>query len=271
MDPKQAPGLRTYFTAAGLGMPLVSTHNSGVGRPGYSLAETLQAADYVIVNNYAAWAAGRFGKREYRACNISNGVDLRLFKSLVPWAERPNTVLWIGSVSKAEDEDDVKGYRTILHPLRRLLPVAAKLTPDFRTTVPGCDSMDANEMLEWFNSGRYVICTSKSEGTPNIVLEGAASGCAVVSSCVGNVPELIVNGRNGVIVHRCNTLGFLDAFEKIPAEKYEAMVAAMYLAIAPWDWSIRAEWYFAVFGELIRGNTPAAFSFHNTPAAAVGA
>jgi glycosyltransferase involved in cell wall biosynthesis len=271
MDPKKVPGLRTYFTAAGLEMPLVSTHNSGVGRPGYSMAETLQAADYVIVNNYAAWAAGRFGKREYRACNISNGVDLRVFKSLTPWASRPNRALWIGSNTKADDIDDVKGYRTILAPLQRLLPVTSRVEPDFRTAVPGNGSMTADEMVDWFNSGRYVVCTSKSEGTPNIVLEGAACGCAVVSSAVGNVPELVINGRNGVVVNRRDTLGFLDAFEMIPTEKYEAMVAAMYHSIAAWDWSARAEWYFALFGELIRGNVPAPFSYHNTPPAGVGA
>jgi glycosyltransferase involved in cell wall biosynthesis len=46
------------------------------------------------------------------------------------------------------------------------------------------------QMVNFYNSIGTLICFSESEGTPNPVLEAAACGRAVISSPVGNVPEL---------------------------------------------------------------------------------
>ncbi len=40
---------------------------------------------------------------------------------------------------------------------------------------------------------------SRSEGFPNAALEAMASGCAVAASAVGGVPELIDDGRTGLL------------------------------------------------------------------------
>lgn len=268
-DPKQAKPIRQLFTAAGIKIPLVSTHNSGVGRPGYSLDETLCAADYVVVNNYAAWQAGRYGQRGYRACNISNGVDLSVFNPRTPWGDRPNRALWMASTGKADDHDDVKGYRAILQPLSRVLPARLGIECDFRAVEPAA-ALNETEMAEWYNSGRYLVCASKSEGTPNIALEAAACGCAVVTTPVGNIPELIVGGRNGVVVSRRDTVGFLDAFEFTAAEQFAAMAEKISGSIQSWDWAKRAPYYYALFLALITGGTPRPFTYLSTAPEQIG-
>lgn len=270
LDPHQAKNIRQYFTLAGLKIPLVASHNSGTGRPGYSMDETLAAADWVIVNNHGAWASNLYGQREYRACNISNGVDTKTFFSEIPWGERPNRALWIGSTGKAEDKDDVKGYQTVLRPLGAVLEARTGIIPDFRTATPG-NALDVAEMRAWYNSGRYIVCTSKSEGTPNIILEGAACGCIPVSTAVGNVPELVVHGRNGRVVHRRNTLGFLDTFELTPAERWPQYAAGIAESIKSWDWEFRAPYYYAVWGALIADRKMLKpFTYLNCPPEAVG-
>ena len=269
LDPQKAKNYRSYFNAAGIKIPLVCAHNSGTGRPGYSMDETLAAADWVIVNNHAAWAANRWGQRDYRAVNISNGVCLKTFRNETPWGDRPNRALWIGSPAKAEDRGDVKRYQSVLLPLSAVLAVRTGISPDFRTATP-TGGMDDAGMRDWYNGGRYLVCASKSEGTPNIGLEGAACGCVVVSTPVGNIPELIVNGRNGKIVHRPDTVGFLDAFEFTPQENFAEMAGRISESIKSWDWAVRAPWYYTFWDALICGRPVKTFTYLNCPPEAVG-
>src|SRR6186713_1419416 len=99
LGPHRARAMREVFKRQQIDVPLVVSHNSGIGRRDYSIFEVLAAADFTIVNNYGAWAHYRMGVKDYRACNISNGVDTSLFKETVPLIERPMRVLWVGSQS----------------------------------------------------------------------------------------------------------------------------------------------------------------------------
>lgn len=267
LDPHKAKQTRDIFQRRGISAPLVASHNSGPGRPGYSLDETLAAADFVIVNNYSAWAAGQFGQRDYRAANVSNGVDTRTFYSTTPWEKRPNRALWIASDSKAADADDVKRYRAVLEPLAKVLQASTGIEADFRTVSPGA-ALDDVGMREFYNSGRYLVCASKTEGTPNIALEAAACGCVIVTTPVGNMPELITDGLTGKIVYRADTVGFLDAFQNTPPAEFEKMADYIRAAIAAWDWRDRVPFYFRIFNELAANGWARPFTYLERPDAA---
>jgi glycosyltransferase involved in cell wall biosynthesis len=45
-----------------------------------------------------------------------------------------------------------------------------------------------------------VVVSSRNEGTPVSILEGAAAGCAVVATRVGGVPDIIQHGWDGLLV-----------------------------------------------------------------------
>jgi glycosyltransferase involved in cell wall biosynthesis len=62
-----------------------------------------------------------------------------------------------------------------------------------------------NELLpEFYSSLDYYICTSRCEGVPYPVLEAMSCECVVISTAVGVVPEILVNGENGFLLHEDN-------------------------------------------------------------------
>jgi len=249
MWPQKTSEVRAILDNLGLKTPLIAAYNSGTHRPGYGL-EMTAAADYVIVNNWGSWAhamAKSFGR--FKGCHISNGVDMGFYCVKRPIAERPNRVLWITSETKAQDPDDVKGWRTLLRPLEPMLREKG-IECDFRVVKPE-EEMTAERMVDWYNSGSVFLVTSKSEGTPNTALEAAACGCVIVSTPVGNLTELIQPGRNGAIFERGGDADVLKAFEGIEAAlaNREAWSAAMRESLigGEWEWSRRSRFYHAVF------------------------
>jgi glycosyltransferase involved in cell wall biosynthesis len=61
--------------------------------------------------------------------------------------------------------------------------------------------------------------TSRSEGLPNVLLEAMAVGCPVVATRVGGIPEIVENGRNGLLVETGNVAQFVAAVEQLLTDK----------------------------------------------------
>jgi glycosyltransferase involved in cell wall biosynthesis len=104
-------------------------------------------------------------------------------------------------------------------------------------------------MAAWYNAGTVLVCASEEEGTPNPALEAAASGCTVVSTAVGNMPELIRDGQNGYLVER--RLDALAAAVMQAVEEYPRLAAEMQKDIASWDWRARSCEYFDLFRRVL--------------------
>ncbi len=95
---------------------------------------------------------------------------------------------------------------------------------------------------------------SRSEALGNVFLEAQASGCAVVATNVGGIPEIVKEGETGILV---------------PPNDSEAAAAAMDLLMSnsslkktlqengmthaeAYDWKTIAEQYKAVYQEALR-------------------
>jgi glycosyltransferase involved in cell wall biosynthesis len=55
------------------------------------------------------------------------------------------------------------------------------------------------EMVDWYQGISVMVCASNMDGTPNPLLEGAACGCALLSTPIGNMPEFIERWQNGYL------------------------------------------------------------------------
>ena len=150
-----------------------------------------------------------------------------------PGIKRPR-VLWTGSIINRV----LKGHAEYIQPLREPLERSGFDTDFMLVDSYGSSKKSQAEMVDWYNTGTIYVCASASEGTPNVALEAAACGCALVTTPVGNMPDLIRPGHNGVIVDRSVEAiyaGILYAHENYltPSERLTADMRS-------WDWASAA-------------------------------
>jgi glycosyltransferase involved in cell wall biosynthesis len=68
---------------------------------------------------------------------------------------------------------------------------------------------------EWMQMMDCLVQPSLTEGTPNTVLEALCLKLPVIASAVGGVPDLIVDGKNGLLVSAADVDQMADAMKKM--------------------------------------------------------
>ena len=229
--------------------------NVGYGHHVERLRMCRTGADHIVVNNRDCWE--RLGRPDGMTW-ISNGVDRDIFHVTQPIAERKPRVLWTGCNFHVV-HTTIKGWNEVLVPLAKKFQ-AANLPHSYRrvnSDLPN-QCFSTEQMVEWYNTGTIYLCTSSSEGTPNPALEAAACGCVVVSTRVGNMPELIEPYVNGELVDR-DLDAVYEAVLRCQA-RYVEMAEAMQRRLDQqlWDWKYAAAQYYALFRRLIGRESVAA-------------
>ncbi|MEK6279461.1 MAG: glycosyltransferase family 4 protein [Acidobacteriota bacterium] len=109
-----------------------------------------------------------------------------------------------------------------------------------------------DEMLEFYRSIDIYLCASRSEGTPNPCLEAAACGVPVVTTRVGNMPELVRHGVNGLFVDRnvSDIAAKITQLRDNPPLRTE-LSRSMLASIQAWDWRRQAENYRNMFETIL--------------------
>ncbi len=75
-------------------------------------------------------------------------------------------------------------------------------------------SLDHPDVMRHIASADALVLASTHEGLPHVVIEALVSGTPVVTTAVGGIPELVDDGRNGLIVDASVT-AFAGAFERM--------------------------------------------------------
>jgi len=227
---------------------IVAGYNAGWGYRLEYFGYLQEHADHVVFNNHENWLKnGRPAGTSW----ISNGVDREVFRLTRPIEHRKPRVLWTGSEYHRQN-GDVKGYDGLLLPLAARLRLDGIETDYWLVNSHGPLRRSLEQMAEWYQTGTVYVVASEMEGTPNPALEMASCGGVVCSTRVGNMPELIEHGINGVLVDR--TLDDLYDGVTLCCERYQDMARAMQARIEFWDWKYRAAQYYALFRRLIKGH-----------------
>lgn len=107
-----------------------------------------------------------------------------------------------------------------------------------------------------FAAADVVALPSYGEGLPNVVCEAMLSGRTVVASTVGGIPEIVENGRTGLLVTAGNSAELRSALEACAgdAESRNRMAnAAREFAAANLTWRISARRYDEVLRRAANG------------------
>jgi glycosyltransferase involved in cell wall biosynthesis len=188
-----------------------------------------------------------------------NGVDTNFFRPAgAPPPPAPLRVGWAGSLKN--QTSDHRGVDRFIGPA-----VAAVEGAELALAAREDRWRGAEEMREFYQSLHVYVCASRSEGTPNPCLEAAACGVPLVTTAVGNMPEFIRDGQNGLFVTRSVD----DIAAKVrrlrdDAGLREQMGCAARATVEAWDWRHQAPRYAQMFEAVLDGR----LSFPKTPTAA---
>lgn len=151
-----------------------------------------------------------------QAANL-NYIDCTTFAKRTPAEERSTDIVFVGRFAA------VKGVDRIV----RALPELVESNPDVRITLIGSGPLfpeveaaverrdladnvtltgwvDHEKLPAYLDDAKVLLLPSESEGVPKALLEAMACGTVPVATPVGGVPDIVTDGKNGVLLDGAN-------------------------------------------------------------------
>ena len=175
---------------------------------------------------------------------VTHGIDGTIFTEHAR-SHTPGQKLRVGWAGNRKTA--VKGFDAFINPLAELEGVELVF----------CGYSDRNlslnEMAEWYRGIDVYVCASLSEGSNNSLIEAAATGCAIVTTDNGTVPEYLHDGVQALIVPR-ESQAFIDAVTMLrdnPEMRLRLGRAAAKAVLPAWTWQVKAVEYRQFFREAL--------------------
>jgi glycosyltransferase involved in cell wall biosynthesis len=198
----------------------------------------------------------RAGVPAARISFIRNGIDVEPFRRAPKQAAEAlpgNPELRIGLIGRLAPE---KGIDLFIRAAARVLDHLPQATFEIFGEGPDRVPLDSliqalgvsnrvrlagrsNNMPHIYQSLDLLVSASRQEGLPISLLEGMASGCAILATSVGEVPSIILHGETGILVPPENITELAAAMEALLRDpswreqlssKATALVASSYSA-----------------------------------------
>lgn len=113
------------------------------------------------------------------------------------------------------------------------------------------------ELVCWYTASEVVVLLSHYEGVPNVIKEAMSCCRPVIATRTGGIPELVVDGKSGILVEPGNVDEAVKALEKLLRNPELGVNMGIYarelLRQRQLDWKRTAEAYRQVYIQLIGG------------------
>lgn len=227
------PKIKKFYARAKFyGVPVVT--NLYIQLPLFlkEFEQSYEYTDYVIFNNQMSFEY--FGKRA-NTCYAPQGCDQEIYYD--EKKPRRNVALLCSS----EHFRILKGVEIA----KQIPSIEIHVTDSYHP------SKSWGEMREWYNSAKVYVCLSEYDGTPTPALEAASCGCVVVSTPVGNMPELIRHGFNGFLLPNRDP-AIVDHYIQNVITNFESYQQNMLEIIRNWSWENRSKLFYHFFRMMAR-------------------
>ncbi|MBI4343121.1 MAG: glycosyltransferase family 4 protein [Candidatus Omnitrophica bacterium] len=231
----------------------------------FSLAASLlRRCKVVTVNSRILYELLRDAVPGLRCC--PNGVDAQCFAPgpRAPFDPSRIRIGWVGKARGPKNLPVIEAARDALAPMG----VELALLTISREASGAPHS--ARWMRRWYRGLDFYLCASWNEGTPNPALEAGACGVPVVTTRVGNMPELIQPGENGWFVAPTvdSIVEAVRGLQRLSQAEYAAMSAVMRSRIErDWSWERRIGAFVEALEALVAPSAPPARDPIDEPAA----
>ncbi len=152
---------------------------------------------------------------------VKDGVDFDIFPLKKPKdvsegiTTQPFTFGWIGNANIQKSAgfggSDFKGFSLIQEAVAQTSFALEYYDVSTNKPMPHTEVFD-----KFYSKIDCYVCASESEGTPNTVFEALACGIPVITTDVGNVGDVVIEGFNGKIIERSPN-AIQNAMEEIAA------------------------------------------------------
>lgn len=138
----------------------------------------------------------------------------------------------------------IVGDGSLMHALKAL---ASELDIDHRVTFAG--RIGPVAVLDEFARAEIFCGLSRSEALGNVFLEAQAAGCAIVSTNVGGIPEIVKDGTSGILVRSDNVDAAADVLRDLLKDPIKRAVLAREgrMSAERYDWNAIAKRYGEIY------------------------
>lgn len=229
-----------------------------------------------VISSALQKRAVRFGRSD--ALLIPNGVPYEALRdACARHAKVPGRILFVGRLEK------MKGVDTLIRAIKLLVLQVRQSVPTMQLHIVG-DGSQKNELMtlvsefqlgDWIRfrgrlTGEDLMCEyaeaqvfaglSRSEALGNVFLEAQAAGCAMVATDVGGIPDIISDGRSGLLVSANDEKAAADAIGQLlqDAQLRDRLAKAGIENARQYDWALLSDRYASVYDALFSRASDAA-------------
>lgn len=217
--------------ASALGVPFTFTaHRYDIyAKAPVDLADRIDAAAAVVTVSHAnvRHLAETHGVSPHRLHVIPCGVDVDRFRP-APRPASPPEIVCVARLKAIKNHALLLEACAILAarrvPFRCVLVGEGPARPEVEAIrhrlgltgiVDLVGAAEQNEVLSWWHRASVAVLTSEYEGSPVCLKEAAACGVPAVATAVGGVPELVEDGRTGLLAPAGDANAIAERLERL--------------------------------------------------------